>query len=272
MNVTVTVKRNEEVVIIETFGKEYYPILVYSDFFEYLLHKADKRYEFIRRSEELLKHLERNKMLYSLLFGESNSRWFFEKVINVCNNLSDNTDKLEVLVHLSDNMMNLSKSSPSRTYILPIYDSNFPNYSKIKFVSFVIPEQIPSEDVFEAQEGLKKTLENTTGFASWWFYNRIDSMSAGFDAIPIELVRDEIIQRAEKVQSRNEKREMYLRIKDMLFPSTNCKDGNYAVETSSLYFGFGIYSYHVSRYEAEFNATLIQQVDKYAKVIMKDEF
>ena len=272
MNITVTIKRNGEVLFIETFGKEYYPILVYSGFFEYLLYKTDNLSDFINRSLELLRHLERNKMLYSLLFGETNSKWFIEKVTKVCKDLSVLSDTIQVSTHLSDKMMNLSKASPSRKYILPIYDTNFPNYSKIKFVSFTIPEQIPSEDVFESEEGLKKILDNTTSFATWWFYNRIDSMSAGFDAIPIELVRDEIIKRAEQVQSRNEKREMYLRMKDMLFPSTNCKEGNYAVETSNSYFGFGIYSYHVSRYEAEFNANLIQQVDKYAKVIMKDEF
>jgi hypothetical protein len=55
--------------------------------------------------------------------------------------------------------------SPSKTYVIPIYQDGF---KRIKFKQFILPDKY-----------------KTYG-ATWYFYNRLDIMSCGGSAYPIE--------------------------------------------------------------------------------------
>lgn len=61
-------------------------------------------------------------------------------------------------------------SSPSRTYIIPVFRAGS-NCKEIYFKKFTLPKKMP----------------NTCSDATWYFYNRLDSMSCGKDAYPIEM-------------------------------------------------------------------------------------
>jgi len=65
--------------------------------------------------------------------------------------------------------------SSSRTYIIPVYKWGS-NYNVLEFRKFTLPE----------------SEENTCEHATWYFYNRLDSMSAGKSAYPIEMHLDVI--------------------------------------------------------------------------------
>lgn len=60
------------------------------------------------------------------------------------------------------------RSSPSRTYVIPIFNSDF---TAISFRQFILPN----------------TEENTSENATWYFYNRLDYFSCGRDAYPAEM-------------------------------------------------------------------------------------
>ena len=67
--------------------------------------------------------------------------------------------------------MNNLAASPSRTYVLALYDNAF---VRIYFKQFTLP----------------KEEENTCTHATWYFYNRLDSFSCGNAAYPIEMHKD----------------------------------------------------------------------------------
>lgn len=67
-------------------------------------------------------------------------------------------------------MINLA-GSPSRTYVIPLYNNDF---TGIYFKQFTLP----------------KEEENTCTRATWYFYNRLDSFSCGNSAYPIEMHKD----------------------------------------------------------------------------------
>lgn len=64
--------------------------------------------------------------------------------------------------------MNSFRPSPSRTYVIPVFNSQF---TAISFKQFTLPSN----------------EENTCEHATWYFYNRLDYFSCGRDAYPAEM-------------------------------------------------------------------------------------
>lgn len=58
--------------------------------------------------------------------------------------------------------------SPSRTYVIRVYSTDF---KTVSFKRFTLPEE----------------AENSCEFATWYFYNRLDLGSCGDSAYPIEM-------------------------------------------------------------------------------------
>ena len=67
--------------------------------------------------------------------------------------------------------MSPKKPSPSRTYVVP---TEVDGFTRFTFKKFTLPENV----------------ENTCEFATWYFYNRLDSFSCGSGAYPIEQHED----------------------------------------------------------------------------------
>lgn len=59
-------------------------------------------------------------------------------------------------------------SSPSRTYVARVFNIDF---TSVSFKQFTLPDDV----------------ENTSTFASWYFYNRLDVVACGDSVYPIEM-------------------------------------------------------------------------------------
>lgn len=67
--------------------------------------------------------------------------------------------------------MTIIRVSPTRTYIIQIFSSDF---TSIYFKQFTLPDK----------------EENTCENATWYFYNRLDLFSCGREAYPVEMHMD----------------------------------------------------------------------------------
>lgn len=67
--------------------------------------------------------------------------------------------------------MTILRSSPSRTYVIQVFSTDF---TSIYFKQFVLPDK----------------EENTCENATWYFYNRLDLFSCGREAYPVEMHTD----------------------------------------------------------------------------------
>lgn len=69
-------------------------------------------------------------------------------------------------------------SSPSRTYVMPVFVNDS---TEIYFRKFTLPEK----DEHPAKNMILS--DNSCDTATWWFYNIIDGESCGKSAYPIEM-------------------------------------------------------------------------------------